>query len=377
VEEFDLERAKNISLIEESELFEDTAEICKGSSEKHLLFLTCYFGVSIAVAIADGKLFASEVDYITNGIPKSIKISDEMKGALVELNLSKALLAKGFSTTIPHYITYLKKELEKEEIIKIVKLLFFLGCADGDLSTEEEKLLIHMSRRFGVTDKNIKQILDYSKQNKMVAKEDDKEITFLKNSEKIDQNFDLKRFLNNLKIKEGTDYDSKLKQSPLYFSIKQTFTDTPLQDLLFMTAYLGTAFSFILSDDDIHEKEVSYIRNQFTHWYNLEEKTEEVLFDICIYLTEKKAHTEELNEVYTEVLSRLFDKQEKQNFILMLLNLAEKDDNISPVELVIIEKISICFDMETEQLNDLKNQANGIDGSFRIIKSASTWDMNS
>ncbi|MFT6631068.1 MAG: hypothetical protein ACJAS4_001014 [Bacteriovoracaceae bacterium] len=59
----------------------------------------------------------------------------------------------------------------------------------------------------------------------------------------------------------------------------------------------------------------------------------------------------------------------------MLLNLAEKDDNISPLELLIVDKISETFDFDNETLANLKNQANGIDGSFKIIKSASSWDM--
>ena len=375
MKEFDLKLAKAISLIEESELFEDTSEICQGFKEGHLLFLTSYFGITVAVAVADGKLFESEVDYITNGIPQSIKLSEEIKSSLVELNLSKALLANGYSVTIPHYISYLKKVMPEDDIIKIVKLLFFLGCADGNLSQEEEKLIIQMSRRFGLSDGKIKQIRDYSLKKKIDKSKTDKEVTLLKKAKSLEQKFDKKRFLKNLKDEDSTEYDLKLKQSPLYFSIKQTCSTVKLEDLLFITSYLGTAFSFIASDDDIHEKEISYIRSQFTLWYTLEEETINTLFDICIYLTEKKAHTEAYNLIYTEILSKLFDKQEKENFTLMLLNLAEKDDNISPLELLIIDKISETFDFDNETLTNLKNQANGIDGSFKIIKSASSWDM--
>jgi uncharacterized tellurite resistance protein B-like protein len=375
VQEFDLKLAKTISLIEESELFEDTSEICQGFKESHLLFLTSYFGITVAVAVADGKLFESEVDYIANGIPQSIKLSEEIKSSLVELNLSKALLANGYSVTIPHYISYLKKVMSEDDIIKIVKLLFFLGCADGNLSQEEEKLIIQMSRRFGLSDGKIKQIRDYSLKSKIEKLKVDKEVTFLKKAKSLEQVFDKKRFLNNLSDEDAMDFDLRLKQSPLYFSIKQICSTIKLEDLLFITSYLGTAFSLIASDGDIHEKEVSYIRSQFTLWYALEEDTINTLFDISIYLTEKKAHTEAYNLIYTEILSKLFDKQEKETFTIMLLNLAEKDDNISPLELLIVDKISETFDFDNETLANLKNQANGIDGSFKIIKSASSWDM--
>lgn len=375
VKEFDLKLAKTISLIEESELFHDTSEICQGFSESHLLFLTSYLGITVAIAIADGQLYESEAEYIIKGIPKGIMLDEKMKNSLVQLNLSKAILAQGHSVTIPHYIAYLKNQMKEDDIVKVIKLLFSLGCADGELVPREEKLTIQIARRFGLPDGKIKQIRDYCLKNKLTKKPYDKEINLINKLKNVEQHFDKKRFVKPLKETQIQEFSASLETSPLFFFFKKKCPGVKQGELLFITSFLGTAFSFISSDQEIHEKEVSYIAHQFSLWYNLESDTLSTLVDICIYLTEQNSHIERFNKIYLEILSLLFDNQEKERFTVMLFNLADSDGDLSSIELVTIEKISKAFNLSEEKVRDLKNQAIGIEGSFKILKSASTWDM--
>ncbi len=375
MKEFDIKLAKTVQMIESSELYVDTAEICKEFNEKHILFLTCWFGISVAVAIADKKLYESESQFITDSIPKGIKLDSRIKRALVELNLSKGLLHNGFSTTLPHYVSYLKATLKEEDMVKIIKMLFTLACADGEFNPQEEKLIIKIARRAGLQDQKIAKIRDYCIENKLFKVDDDKEITILKNLTPLKQKFEKKRFIQPFKTSIALEYEEKLAQSPLFYFIKQSCPNTQIDDLLFITSYLGTAFSFIASDNVVHEKEVSYIKSEFKQWYDLRTKTVDTLIDINIYLLEKKTQTEKFNDLFLEILSKLFDKQEKERFTIMLFNLADSDSDVSPIELLLVEKISKAFDLGQDKVNDIKDQAIGLDGSFKIIRSASTWDM--
>ena len=98
----------SIETIKNSQLYIETEKICPDIAEKHKLFLTSYFGLTLSVAFSDGKIFKSELQYIEDTIPKGIDIDDKIKTKLVEVNISSSLLSGGFSTILPHYIHYLK-----------------------------------------------------------------------------------------------------------------------------------------------------------------------------------------------------------------------------------------------------------------------------
>jgi hypothetical protein len=58
--EYDYKLARTIQTIQDTELYENTSEICSNFSEHQKLYLTSYFGLTIAVSLADAKVYKSD-----------------------------------------------------------------------------------------------------------------------------------------------------------------------------------------------------------------------------------------------------------------------------------------------------------------------------
>ena len=51
------------------------------------------------------------------------------------------------------------------------------------------------------------------------------------------------------------------------------------------------------------------------------------------------------------------------------------DDEVSNDELLYIENITSVFKFDQDKVDRVKDEALGIDGSFKVVRSASAWDM--
>lgn len=375
--EFNYKTAQIVTEIENTAVFLATKEICPDYSEAQQLMLTSYLGLTISLATADSKIFQSEIDFIVKSLPKNLKLSDNEKDALVQMNVMQATFGQGYSVTTPYFCEYLKTNMNAESKANLVKLLFKLCYIDGDFSDSEKEMIKTIFKRLGATQEMVNAAKEeVSKFTKSFSEEDrGTEVTFTKTLLKVTQKPQHKRYLRTVKKREIVGQLERVKKSPLYPYVERLSEQVDEMDLLFITCYLSVGFTIIGADDDIHEKEVAYLRSQFREFYELRGKFVDSYINTCIYLCEQKRFDQESLDDYIFILSRFFDKEERKRFALVLFNLADSDDEVSPLEMVVIEKILEHFEIEDEEAESIKDSALGIDGSFRIMRAASAWDM--
>jgi uncharacterized tellurite resistance protein B-like protein len=373
--EYDYKLARTIQTIQDTELYENTSEICSSFSEHQRLYLTNYFGLTIAVSLADAKVYKSEIDYINNSLPKSLKIEQDIKNSLVELNVSHAVLAKGYSTALPHFVKYLDQNMDEEAKLKVIRLLFNLSLADGEMNPLENQLITNLSKRFSISEDKISAIRTHCKKSALSAEmKENIEVEFLKNIRNVYTQSSIHKKDLTVVTPEVMQAQMKIfKENPICFFIKKICKNLPESDLLFITSYLGLTFALISSDGEIHEKEVNYIKHEFSCWFEFNPKTIDMLIDLNIYISETKRLDYNLNDHYIDLLCLFLNIDEKINFTKILMNLAATDSHLSPFELMIIDKTTKKFNFKENQVKDIKEKALGLDGSYKIIRSSSIW----
>jgi uncharacterized tellurite resistance protein B-like protein len=376
MKEYDFRLARTIQTIQDTELYENTSEICSTFTEHQKLYLTSYFALTIAVSLADGMIYKAEIDYISNSLPKNLKIDENTKDSLVELNVSHAILAKGYSTALPHFVKYLDQNMNEDAKLKVIRLLFNLALADGSMDPIEDKFITNLSRKFSISDDHISIIRKHCIDVASTKEEKENvELDFLKNIKTVPPKESIHRKdLNDVSHEIIIGQMNKFKDNPISFFIGKICKNLPNKDLLFITSYLGLSFSLIAADGEIHEKEVNYIKHEFSSWFQFEKQTIEMLIDLNIYISETKNLSDELNDHYINLLNLFLNSQERKNFATILINLAATDEKLSPLELNIINKVTDKFEFKEQLVNEIKDSALGLDGSYKIVHSSQKWD---
>ena len=251
---------------------------------------------------------------------------------------------------------------------KLIELFFKIGWSDKNLSGEENKLIVSLSKRLGFTEPEILRTRNHIQATYKAPKEN--EIADIKfDGKKSLKSISRKKYLNTLKNEQAIEAHKLLSENTLYYFLNKKYQKIEESDKFFLTAYLGLSFSFILTDDVIYEKEILYVKSHLKTWFELGDVHDE-LINMSSYLASNKNECFDSNNasLYAKVLAFFLDHEERIKFINSLFNLAYSDDEVHPNELKLIYEVAKVLELNGDLVANIKTESLGIEGSFKIIR---------
>lgn len=374
--EYDVKLAKTQCIIEESELYKVVENVLGDkSSDAQNLFLCSFLGVTTPIALADKKLYTSEVDFIVSGFPSMIKLENDVKKSLTNIFLGKLALEKNLGTLIPHFVEYLRKKLKPKDLQKVVQILFLLGCADGELVESERKLIHQIAKRMDVPPDIVTKVetLCLEKQNAKV--ELDQELKLITQVVKFQEDIQIRKFVKTPDSQIEEELWQSLSQLEVTYIIERIFPKCSQKAKLLLMAYTGCIFENFKEPNSILEKEYKFLKSSLNSWFIITEKALDTFIDISIWAKEKGSFTKKTTDSYLKVLNEYLDNNEKEKFVEVLFNLSNSDNESSRKNILNPVHLANLLQIDEKIVKNIQDLTLGIEGSFKVIQSGSSWEL--
>lgn len=125
-------------------LYQKSKELFPIADEDQLIRLTCIAGLMARVAYSDLKIDESEVALIKNSIEAISEFNKNDSDALAELALKEIKVLAGQENH--RYCYELNQHIDNNEKYQVLKLLFAIAAADGEVASVESEEIRHITK---------------------------------------------------------------------------------------------------------------------------------------------------------------------------------------------------------------------------------------